>query len=125
MGGRPREQRREGHVEQGHRGVEIAGVGFGAEDQQNAGGPDHGCGHGLTARRQQQRQKREGRDEQVLKTERAVLAFVVAGGAEGEIVRRAPGERIVEARVAEFGLGIQESRVEAARCRRGRAGCPS
>ena len=35
MGGRPAEQRGQRHEQQRQRGIEIARVGFGAEDQQN------------------------------------------------------------------------------------------
>jgi hypothetical protein len=41
-----------------------------------------------------------------------VLPFIVAIGAEGEVVGRAPGERLVEAEVLEIGLGVELARVE-------------
>jgi hypothetical protein len=87
-------------------------LGSGGEDQQNGGDGDHGRDHRLAARRHQERQQGERRQHQVLKAERAVLPFVVAIGAEGEVVGRAPGERLAEAEVLEIGLGVELGRVE-------------
>ena len=60
--------------------------------------------HGLAAGRDQQGEEGEGRQHEVLKAEGAVLPFIVAIAAEGEVVGRVPGEGLAEAVVADLGI---------------------